>query len=278
MSPKTIADLLMAARNLKASSSPRLDIELLISHLLKKPRSWVIAHPEYLLTELENSAFEQMLHLRKKGEPIAYLLGRKEFWSQDYKVNRETLIPRPETELLIEATLELPLEPGSSVLDLGTGSGIIAISIKRERPDWSVFATDLSLGALAVASENCVQLDAPVSLVCSDWCSGLRAHSFDLIVSNPPYIEANDPYLQDLISEPVCALVAGADGLADLFPIISHSSELLKNGGYLLLEHGFEQRQAVCDKLRQEGYGEIRLLSDLNDLPRVCVARYTGHR
>lgn len=283
MSEMTIADFrrdserlgkLSKTLNQVISDTPRLDIELLLGKAVGKSRSWVIAHPEFVLSEDMASEYQALLNLRLRGEPIAYLLGSKEFRSLDFRVTKSTLIPRPETELLVETALELFGTEERSFLDLGTGSGAIAIAIKHERENWTAVATDISFPALKVASSNSCLLNSKVSLICADWCSGFKANSFDMVVSNPPYIETGDPHLRPLNHEPRSALVAQQKGLGDLFTIIEGSQPLIKPGGYLVLEHGYDQNKAVCDKLAQAGYSDIRSLKDFNGLPRVCVGKY----
>lgn len=274
---KGMADLLKNADALKKiSTTPRLDAELLMSQVINKPRSWIIAHPEHCLTQEQVSDYDQLLRQRLQGKPISYLLGSQEFWSLTFKVTKDTLIPRPETELIVETALGLFTDDEErSFLDLGTGSGAIAIALKHERNNWKGLATDISMAALRVASSNSHLLHCPLTFLCSDWGSSLKPnHDFDLIISNPPYIKADDPHLQSLIDEPQSALVSLDQGLGDLFAVIEDSRNLLKPDGFLILEHGYDQKQAVCDKLEHTGYSDILSLKDLNHQPRACVARY----
>jgi len=269
---------LAAALALDAAST-RLEAQYLLQHVLQKPRSWLLAHPEQELTETQQADYRRLLQRRLQGEPIAYILGEREFFGLDFKVTPATLIPRPETELLVELALQrIPAQPYCHILDLGTGSGAIALSIAYARPDIEVTATDAVLAALAVARDNAQRLGvANVVFVCGDWFGGLDGQSFDLIVSNPPYVAIDDPHLQqgDLPFEPSSALISGADGLDDIRRIAGRASTHLRSGGWLLLEHGYDQAAKVRELLQQAGFGEVFSASDLSGIERVsggCLA------
>ena len=261
------------------TTSARLEVQYLLLHVLQKPRSWLLAHPEQGLTEAQQVDYQQFLQRRLQGEPIAYILGEREFFGLDFKVTPATLIPRPETELLVELALQrIPAQPHFHVLDLGTGSGAIALSIARARPDIEVTATDVALAALAVARDNAQQLGvANVVFVHSDWFDGLGGPSFDLIVANPPYVAIDDLHLQqgDLPFEPSAALISGMDGLDDIRRITGQAPPHLRSGGWLLLEHGYDQAAKVRELLRQAGFGEVFSACDLSGIERVsggCLA------
>jgi release factor glutamine methyltransferase len=243
-----IAALLARATELATvSTTPRLDLELLLCRAADCPRTLLYARPETELSAAAVAAFEALIERRRRGEPMAYILGEREFWSLRLRVSPATLIPRPETELLVELALALVTEPRARVLDLGTGSGAIALALARERPDWRITGSDRSAGALAVAEANrrALALDN-VRFREGDWLSGERGH-YHLIVANPPYVDPRDPHLAagDLCFEPREALVASAGGLADLQIITATAPGHLLPGGWLLLEHGADQGAAV---------------------------------
>jgi release factor glutamine methyltransferase len=260
------------------SDSPRLDAELLLAHALGKDRSYLRAWPERVPAPAQAARFESLLARRLAGEPVAHLLGVREFWSLDLQVTPDTLIPRPETELLVErALLRIPADRPATVADLGTGSGAIALAIASERPRAQVLATDRAPAALTVARRNAAAhaIDN-VEFREGDWCAGLPADTFDIILSNPPYIAAQDPHLAqgDARFDPRSALVAGPDGLDDLRRIIRDAARCLKPGGWLLVEHGYDQGPAVVRLFATEGYRDIRDYPDLADNSRVTE----GHR
>jgi release factor glutamine methyltransferase len=215
------------------------------------------------------------LQRRLTGEPVAYLIGHREFWSLTFAVNRATLIPRPETELLVETALQLAKRidtPGLRLADLGTGSGCIALALAHERPHWLITAADISMNALKTAQRNARRLAiGNVAFVRNDWLSGLAPEIFDIIVSNPPYIRAGDPHLRGIAHEPATALVAGPDGLADIRRIVADARTRLKPGGLLLLEIGHDQSAAVTDLMQAAGYVDIEFKHDLAGIPRVCI-------
>ena len=260
------------------SDSPRLDAEILLCRTIDMPRSYLFAHPEDELDDLTRSRFEELLARREAGEPMAYIMGVREFWSREFVVSPATLVPRPETELLVNLALrEIPREAEWQVLDLGTGSGAIAVSIACERPLCHVTAVDLSEDALAIAREN-VRALAPgnVSLEAGSWTEPVRGRTFNVIVSNPPYVRADDEALARLDHEPRTALVAGADGLDAIRVLAAGCSPLLADGGLLLLEHGADQATEVAAVLEANGWTEITCHTDLAGLPRVTAARRGG--
>ena len=319
------------------SSGARIEVQSLLQHVLKTSRAWLLAHPEHCLNNSAQAHYAALLQRRLCGEPIAYMLGEREFFGLMFKVTPDVLIPRPETELLVELALErcgrvaapppgthrppscggipspsatllplpgkLPLlnplpqageeanEKGNSlilagegqgrgcafrVLDLGTGSGAIALAIAHARPDSQVLACDASSAALEVARENAQLLGiANTTFVQSDWFSALDAQRFDMIVSNPPYIAADDPHLQcgDVCFEPPSALASGDDGLHDIRHIISQAKIHLDRGGWLLLEHGYDQAAQARELLQQNGFDEIFTACDLAGIERVSGGR-----
>ncbi|WP_422489028.1 peptide chain release factor N(5)-glutamine methyltransferase [Endozoicomonas sp. ALE010] len=271
-----------ASRMLSASPTPRLDAELLLAHVLHKPRSYFFTWPEALLTSEQMAQLVKLVDQRKAGHPIAYLIGQREFWSLQLKVTEATLIPRPDTELLVELALGLDSTPDQNtestmkVADLGTGTGAIALALAKERPNWEVTAIDKSPDALAVAAENAVINDIRNTVfIEGSWCSPLAEGSMDMIVSNPPYICSNDPHLKegDVRYEPLSALVSGVDGLDDIRVIAEHSLQSLKPGGWLLLEHGYDQGSPVQTILSRAGFTQIRTETDLAGHDRVTLAR-----
>ena len=254
----------------------RFEAELLLSHCLGKPRSYLYGWPEAEVAEGAAARFANLLSRRAAGEPVAYLLGSREFWSLPLRVNADTLIPRPETELLVEWALGLSLPGESRVADLGTGSGAIALALASERPCWQVDAVDLSPRALDVARGNADALGlANVRCLAGDWCEGLEAR-YALLVSNPPYVASGDPHLEqgDLRFEPRRALVAGGDGLEDIRRIVGGAPAHLVPGGWLLLEHGYEQRDAVAGLLEDAGFAAVDSRRDLSGHWRATGGRY----
>jgi release factor glutamine methyltransferase len=258
----------------------RVDAEALLLHVLDKPRSWLIAHDTDALDAATVAAYEALVARRAAGEPVAYLTGRRGFWSLDLDVTPATLIPRPETELLVELALQR-LPPGRplQVADLGTGSGAIALAIAHERPQARVAAVDASGEALAVARGNAHRLGiGNVRFLQGDWMTPLSGESFAVIVSNPPYIEADDPHLGqgDLRFEPASALASGVDGLDAIRQIVAAAQARLEPGGWLLLEHGWNQGGPVCALLAAAGYAEVATFQDLEGRDRVSGGRRPG--
>lgn len=256
------------------SESARLDAEILLASVIMKTRTYLFTHPELILTKAQWHTFQHLLNQRESGVPIAYLTGNREFWSLPLKVSEDTLIPRPETELLVELTLNLLADKtNAQILELGTGSGAIALAFASERPDWQIIACDCSEAALQTAEENAARLNITnVSFYHSDWFEKINAKQhFDAIVANPPYIAADDPHLRlgDLRFEPSLALVSGKDGLEAIKHIIQHGLARLQVDGLLLLEHGFDQKSAVGSMLNDHGYGQVQCWQDWQGNDRV---------
>lgn len=269
----TLQSLLEAA-DLPDSPSPRLDAELLLAHVLGKPRSFLRTWPEHKPDAEQYAAFERLLQRRRAGEPVAYLLGRQGFWSLDLEVSPDTLIPRPDTELLVETALQLAPATPLEVLDLGTGTGAIALALAAERPAWRVTGVDRVDAAVALAARNGQRLGlSNARFQLSHWFDGLDEQRFALIVSNPPYIAAADRHLGegDVRFEPASALVAGADGLDDIRSIIAQAPRHLLPGGWLLLEHGYDQAEAVRSLLVAAGFARVESRRDLGNHQRISL-------
>ena len=260
------------------SDSPRLDAEILLCRTIDMPRSYLFAHPEDELDELTQGRFEDVLARRIAGEPMAYIMGVKEFWSQELAVSPATLIPRPETELLVDLALrEIPRKAEWDVLDLGTGSGAIAVAIASERQMCRITAVDVSGEALAVARENVRNLSpGNVELVHGSWTEPVEGRIFNIIVSNPPYVRSDDAALSKLRHEPHSALAAGTDGLDAIRVLAADCGALLPEDGVLLIEHGAEQKDDVAELLKNRGWTDICCHNDLAGLPRVTVVRQDG--
>jgi release factor glutamine methyltransferase len=275
------AALLKATNQLATDNhNARLESEILLAHILMKTRTYLYAHAETILTQVQWKAFQHLVSQRIAGVPIAYLTGTREFWSLPLKVCEDTLIPRPETELLVELILTiLGNKPHAKVLDLGTGSGAIALACAVERPDWQISACDCSSKALQTAEENAARFNiANVHFYHSDWFTKISTKQrFDVIVANPPYIAANDPHLfrGDLRFEPHLALVSGEDGLTAIKHIIQHSLARLRTGGLLLIEHGFDQKSAVGSMLNDYGYKQVQCWQDWQGNDRVSGGKRT---
>ncbi|MGB0360112.1 MAG: peptide chain release factor N(5)-glutamine methyltransferase, partial [Endozoicomonas sp.] len=246
------------------------------SHVLNKPRSYFFTWPEAELTDEQLSQFNALLKQRKSGTPVAYLLGYREFWNLQLKVTNDTLIPRPDTELLVELALTQQLSMNAHIADLGTGTGAIALALAKEQPTLQITAIDKNPEALAVAKENSISNDIHnVRFLEGDWCSEFTPESMDMIVSNPPYIRNADPHLQqgDVRFEPMSALASGDDGLQDIRTIAREAFIVLKNVGILLLEHGYNQGDAVRLILANAGYSNVRTKQDLSGHDRVTLAK-----
>ena len=260
------------------SESPRLDAEILLCRTINMPRAYLFAHPEDTLDRLTLDRFEDVLGRRAAGVPMAYIMGTKEFWSQEFAVSPATLVPRPETEILVNlAICEISREAEWQVLDLGTGSGAIAVAIASERPLCEITAVDISEDALTVAREN-ARLLAPGNVTCvqGNWTEPVRNRVFDLVVSNPPYVRAGDEALAKLRHEPRSALVAGEDGLDAIRILARDCAGILVEGGALMIEHGADQADDVARLLAGHGWTEVACHNDLAGLPRVTVARQSG--
>lgn len=280
----TIANRLAQARQQLVAqlqlpvSEARIEAQLLLQAMLGgASRAWLLTHGEQALTPPQLAEFESLLQRRLRGEPVAYILGEREFYGLSFSVSPAVLIPRPDTETLVEAALQrIPQEVCRRVLDLGTGSGAIAIAIARQRPQAAVVAVDGSGAALAVAECNARALQAGnVTLLHSDWFSALEGEVFDVIVSNPPYIAAGDPHLAqgDLRFEPQQALASGPDGLDDIRRIVAQAPAHLVSGGWLLLEHGYDQAGRVAELLQVAGFEQVGHVADLAGIQRVTLGR-----
>ena len=261
-----------------SSDSARLDAEILLCQTIDMPRSYLFAHPEDELDDLTKDRFETLLQRRIDGEPMSYITGSKEFWSHNLLVSPATLVPRPETELLVELALrEIPRKAEWQILDLGTGSGAIAISIAAERLLCTVTATDVSPDALAIAAENVRHSDlANVDCILGGWTAPVADQQFNVIVSNPPYVREDDEALQDLRHEPLSALASGADGLDDIRILATDCAAILAVDGWLMMEHGADQQADVASILEAAGWVDITCHNDLAGKPRVTVARRSG--
>lgn len=262
------------------SGTARIEVQMLLQLVLGVSRAYLTAHPERALNEAQETRYRTLLQRRLNGEPLAYILGEREFFGLNFKVSPATLIPRPDTELLVELALQLiPLDTRQQILDLGTGTGAIALAIAHARPDAAITAVDASSAALEIAQGNATRLNCRnVRCVQSDWFSALgHEERFDMIVSNPPYIAETDPHLQqgDLRFEPRSALAAGEYGLDDLRHIIANAQTHLRPGGWLLLEHGYDQAASVRELLEKAGYLDIYSARDLGGIERVSGGRLT---
>ena len=255
------------------TTTARIEAQCLLQHVLDVPRSYLLAHSEQVLKASQQAAYNSLLQRRLLVEPVAHILGEREFFGLMFKVTPDTLIPRPETELLVELALQrLPARGHFRVLDLGTGSGAIALSIAQSRPEVEVVAVDASEAALQVARGNARNLGiANVNMTHSNWFSALAGQRYDLIVSNPPYVAAGDAHLSrgDVRFEPISALASGADGLDDIRRIIAGVGEFLVHGAWLLLEHGYDQADKVQTIFRQCGFAEVFSAKDMSGIERV---------
>ena len=269
--------LQQGANALAQSATPNLDAQLLLAFVLDKQKAYLYAYPEQILTALQQQVFAQLIQRRQQGEPIAYLLGEKEFWSLRLKVSIATLVPRPETECLVEWALSYFSENKIQVADLGTGSGAIALALASERPQWDILGTDKSVEALAIAEENRDELKlAAVQFAQGSWFQALpQGQCYDLIISNPPYVAKNDPDLEQAVYsfEPQEAVIAKEEGFADLKYLIQASKPYLKTQGILLLEHGCMQQSELVEFAQQEGFSIVEKINDRQSLPRALALR-----
>jgi release factor glutamine methyltransferase len=264
-----------ASKRLKnVSESPRLDAEMLLARALDVPRSYLFAHAEEEMDDNARLRFQTSIERRIDGLPMAYITGEKEFWSMDLLVSPATLVPRPETELLVDLALrQMPRESTQRVLDLGTGSGTVALALARERPLSKIVATDISEDAVLVARENARRLNlANIEFVIGDWVTPVAARRFDIVVSNPPYVSDDDPHLPQLRFEPQLALLAGHDGLDAIRRISATTAIIVESGGPIMIEHGATQAEQVADVLSNDGWRSISNTKDLAGLPRVTTA------
>ena len=255
------------------STEANLEANLLCQHLLNVNRAWLISHANDAFEASQQVAFEELIQRRLRGEPIAYILGSREFYGLVLKTTPATLIPRPDTETLVEAALaKIPQNASLSILDLGTGTGAVALAIASQRPETKMNAVDASLEALKVATENAQYLKLTnVRMLESNWFSALEGEMFDVIVSNPPYIAQDDEHLKqgDLRFEPISALASGVDGLDDLRKIVQDAPDYLNNNGWLMLEHGYDQADAVATLLKARGFSQVDHAIDIAGIRRV---------
>lgn len=272
----TVGALLEAAR---AAGVSRLDAQVLLGHVLGQSRAWLIAHDDEPVGLLAAAEMASLLQQRARGVPVAYLVGEREFHGLLLKVRPDVLVPRPETEGLVDWALELfGASAPARVADLGTGSGAIALALRHRRPLMQVTAVDIDPAALAVTRDNSARLRLPLECLQGRWFGPLAGRRFDCVVSNPPYVNADDPHLQALSSEPLLALTPGPDGLAALRDIIEAAPEHLEPGGWLLLEHGHDQDGAVRQMLAERGFADIATRPDLAGLPRCTAGRWPALR
>lgn len=259
----------------RAQGIDRLDVQLILTHLLGQSRTWLMAHDQDLMPDASLQPFKDWIARRASGEPFAYLTGDKEFFGLPLSVNPSVLIPRPDTEILVEWALEhIPIDASFKALDLGTGSGAIALALAHQRPKAHITAVDASEMALQTAQANAEQLGLKVEFLQGSWFTPVAGQIFDLIVSNPPYIAEGDPHLAALKHEPITALTSGPDGLDDIRAIILAAREHLLPGAWLLLEHGYDQAVAVADLLQTAGYQNIQTRKDLGGQDR-CTGGQT---
>jgi len=266
------------ARLQKVSDAARLEAELLLARAIDMPRSFLFAHPQDALDNGALQRLESTLTRRLSGEPMAYITGTREFWSMELFVSPATLVPRPETELLVDIVLrDVPRKAEWQILDLGTGSGAIALALARERQLSRVTATDVSAAALAVARQNANQLSiANVEFLEGNWTEPVAGRTFNIIATNPPYVAAGDPALESLRSEPQSALAAGADGLDAIRILARDCPSIIADGGLLVLEHGADHKEAVAEILSSYGWQSIQCYDDYSGLPRVTSASFSA--
>jgi len=263
------------------SDSPKLDAEVLLLHVIDKPKSYLFTWPEAELTDVQLSEFKQLITERETGYPVAHLVGVREFWSLELEVNNSTLIPRPDTETLVEKALSLDLPNNAKILDLGTGTGAIALALASEQPNWQITAVDYSEQAVALAKRNQQKHTLNnVTVIQSDWFCSLPNQQFDLIVSNPPYIDESDAHLRqgDVRFEPKSALVALDNGMADIKLIIEQARHYLAPNGYLLIEHGYQQALLLQEFFAQMAYSNILTVKDMAGCERVTMAQFQSKR
>ena len=262
------------------SDSPKLDAELLLCEVLQRERSYLYAHSELFINPAQLDQFQGLLERRHTGEPLAYITGVKEFWSLSMAINKHVLVPRPETELLVELAIACGAKAQhAKIADLGTGSGAIGLAIAHERPHWKIFASDISEAAVSVASSNAHALKLHnIDFICGDWYVPFNDQKFNLIVSNPPYVDKHDTRLHQaaLRCEPYEALASDGGGLQDIKCIVQNAPDHLLLGGHLILEHGYDQGAAVRELLAQNGFIEICTHRDLANLERASLGRKAG--
>lgn len=273
-----ISQLLKSATEqlLKLTDSPRLDAEVLLAHSLHKTRTWLVTWSDKELSTTDIEQFDRLLQRRLAGEPIAHITGMREFWSLNLMVTADTLIPRPDTELMIEQILALyPAEQNIKLVDLGTGSGAIALALASERPNWQIIATDQSSAALEIARQNARSLNiSNITFKHGSWFDAVGGEVFDVIASNPPYIPRADPHLSqgDARFDPLSALASGDDGLDDIRTITAQAKNHLKPYGKLFIEHGYDQKAEILDIFTKNNFIEIHQINDMANNPRLTFA------
>lgn len=280
MNMMTISQALrLAHHSLIEREAAQLEAEILLAFALGKSRTYLYTWPEEMLSPSAQSHFQHLLDRRILGEPIAYITGEREFWTLTLAVNPHVLIPRSDTELLVETVLGLATGDRTVFADLGTGSGAIALSVAKEKPSWRVFATDLSENALCTAADNGVRHQIQnVEFCLGSWCDALPNQRFDIIASNPPYIDELDEHLEqgDLRFEPNCALVAKDNGLADIRQIVAQTPGYLSDNGWLVMEHGWKQGPSVAEILTEGGFISVQTLKDINGNDRLTMGQREG--
>ena len=255
-------------------NEPLLEAKIIVGFALNRTPTQLIIDSDVFVTDADFKSINGLIDRRLTGEPIAYITGHQPFWTLDLEVSKHTLIPRADTETLVKTALELPLKHNAQVLDLGTGTGAVALSIASERPDWKVMGLDFKDEIVELARRNALKHSINCLFVQSDWYASLNEVTFDLIVSNPPYVEQDSPYLNkgDLRFEPMSALTSEDNGLADIKHIISEGTRYLNDGGYMALEHGAYQAEAIRNIFNAHGYSNVNTIKDLNKLERVTLA------
>ena len=267
----TIEQALGYARQVLNNEDASVDANVLLAYVLQCNQTHLLTWPEKQLTVEQQQQFEQAVEQRKNGKPVAYITGQRGFWSLDLQVNEATLIPRPDTECLVELALD-KIQANQTIVDIGTGTGAIALALAAEQPSTSLFACDFSAAALVVAQQNAKLNNIDnVQFLHTDWLTSFAENSIDMVVSNPPYIEADDPHLQqgDVRFEPLTALASGEDGLDDIRQIVKQASYCLKPQGWLLIEHGYHQSEQVQELFAQAGFVEVTAHQDFGGNDRV---------
>ena len=277
MPTMTIAQCLRwATQQLAASESPAVDAKFLLCHVLDCANTYLMTYPEQMLSNTAMTKYQNHVDQRKQGIPVSYIIGKQDFWTLTLQVNEHTLIPRPETELLVEQTLHLNNLVKPQILDLGTGTGAVALALASELPQANIYAVDRIIEAVELAQLNAQQLQlSNVQIFQSDWFAQLTTQAFDFIVTNPPYVESESRWLGegDVRFEPLSALVAGSDGLDDIRYIIEHAKAWLKPGAWLLIEHGYNQADLIAQIFKDFEYQAIQCLEDYSSIPRISFAQ-----
>ncbi len=277
----TITELLLKAeQSINFSESPRLDAEILFCYVMQFNRSKIYSHPDATVPDDKSALFKSLIKKRQEGHPVAHLTGKKEFWSLEFAINKDTLIPRPETELAVETALQIiPADATFNILDLGTGSGAIAVAVAFERPGCKIVATDINKNALEMAQENAKTHKLEnIKFFLSDWYLNIPPQSFDLIISNPPYVKKDDEYLSqgDVRFESHLALCADLDGMQAINIILKHAGSYLACGAHLIIEHAYNQKKLVQKAFLENNFKEIKTFQDLSGQDRITLGHYSG--